>query len=203
MIVYRQATFGNPLRTEPGRRAGRYHTGSETSPTQYLCLHPLGPFAEFIRGHSVRLPDQVLRVHERTWALQLEQDELLEVGFDNAHEFGLDAAALVDDDPTRCQELANELRAADIPGMVVPSAALPGTRNVVLFGPRVGSPYLLEPVSAIDVPASITAHDGRPIVSLLELVRFRGDTHAGLDAWQRGDHLEFDEPDWELAPEMR
>jgi RES domain len=181
MIVYRQATFGNPLRTEPGRRAGRYHTGSETSPTQYLCLHPLGPFAEFIRGHSVRLPDQVLQVRERTWALQLEQDELL------------------DDDPTRCQELANELRAADIPGMVVPSAALPGTRNVVLFGPRVGSPYLLEPLSAIDVPASITAHDGRPIVSLLELVRFRGDTHAGLDAWQRGDHLEFDEPDWELA----
>jgi hypothetical protein len=201
MIVYRHATYGNPLRTEPARLEGRFHTGREASPTQYLCLHPLGPFAEFVRGNSLRLPDQVRHVRERTWALRLEQDAPLEITFDNGHDFGLDASDLVDDNLARCQALAAELRDAHVPGIITPSAALPGTQNVVLFGPHVGSPYLLEPLGAIDVPASITAQDGRPIVSLLDLVRFRGDAHAALDAWQHGDTFEFDEPDWELTGE--
>ena len=202
MIVYRQATFGNPLRTEPARQPARYHSGGETTPTQYLGVHPLGPFAEFMRGHSLRLPAQVREVRERTWALQLELSDLLEINFDNAHEHGLDAAELIDDDLTGCRQLVAGLRAAGVPGMVVPSAALPGTQNVVLFGARVGSPYLLTPLGAVDVPASITAHGGRPILSLIELVRFRGTGHAALEAWQRGEAFEFNEPDWELASEF-
>jgi len=199
VIVYRQSTWGSPLRTEPARLAGRYHTSSEASATQYVCLHPLAPFAEFLRGHSFRLPEQVRHVRERTWALRLGQPGLLEIGFDNAHEFDLDPAALVDEDHARCQALAAELRAANVPGAIVPSAALPGTQNVVLLGPRVGSPYQLEALGAVDVPASITADDGRPTVTLLDLVRFRGDTHAALEAWQRGGTFEFAEPDWELS----
>lgn len=198
MILYRQATFGNPLRTEPARQPGRYHSSGETSPTQYLCLHPLGPFAEFMRSHSFRLPEQVEQVRERTWALRLEQDALKEVTFENAHEFGLDAAALVDDDTARCKAFATELRDAGVPGVIVPSAALPGTQNVVLFGARVGSPYQLEPLGAVDVQASITSSAGRPLVSLLNVVRFRGDPHAALTAWESGTEFEFSEPDWEL-----
>jgi hypothetical protein len=70
---------------------------------------------------------------------------------------------------------------------------------VVLFGPRVGSPYLLEPLGEVDVPAGITAHGGRPIASLIELVRFQGDPHAGLEAWRRGAAFSFREPDWRLG----
>jgi hypothetical protein len=202
MIVYRLATHGNPLRTEPARQPGRYHTGSERAPTQYLCLHPLGPFAEFLRGHTLRLPEQARQVRERTWVLRLEQDRLVEIGFDNAHEFGLEPADLVDDDVRRCQALADELRNAGVRGIFVPSAALAGTQNVVLFGSRVGSPYLLEPLGAVDVPASITADGGRPTVSLLDLVRFHGDDHIALESWHRGDHFEFDEPDWQLTHEL-
>lgn len=203
MVVYRLATYGNPLRTEPARQPGRYHAGAEESPTQYLCLHPLGPFAEFLRGQSLRSPEQVRHVRERTWALRLELDDLPEVTFANAHEFGLDPQELVADDPSQCRALALRLREDGLPGIVVPSAALPGTRNVVLFGPRVGSPYLLEPIGAVDVPASITAHDGRPIVSLLNLVRFHGDPHAALDVWLRGQEPAFEEPDWELIRETQ
>ncbi len=202
MIVYRQATYGNPLRTEAARRPGRYHTGAESEPTQYMCLHPLGPFAELMRSHSLRQPEQVRHVRERTWALRLEQERLVEIGFDNAPEYGVDEAALVDDDPARCQALAAQLRAAGVAGIVVPSAALPGTQNVVLFGARVGAPYLLEPLGPVDVPASITAQHGRPIVSLLDLVRYRGDQHTALVAWQAGDDFLFEEPDWELAREL-
>ena len=30
--------------------AGRFHRMTEDIPTQYLCLHPLGPWAEFLRA---------------------------------------------------------------------------------------------------------------------------------------------------------
>jgi RES domain-containing protein len=196
MVAYRLATYGNPLRTEPARLAARFHSGAELSPTQYLCLHPLGPFAELLRNADLRTPEQVAHVRERTWALRLDVAALPEVGFANARDYGLRPGDLVGDDWRRCQRLGGELRER-VPGLVVPSAALPGTRNVVLFGPRVGSPYLLEPLGAVDVPASITAQAGRPVASLLDRVRFRGDRHAELEAWRRGEPFVFDEPDWE------
>ncbi len=199
MILYRHATFGTPLRTEPARQPGRFHDEGQAEPTQYLCLHPLGPLAELMRGHSLRLPEQIRQVRARTWALRLTHDDLPEITFDSAGDHGLKARDLVADDPARCRRLATALRRTGTPGIVVPSAALPGTRNVVLFGPRVGSPYLLEPLGEVDVPASITAHAGRPVASLIDRVRYRGDVHAGLRAWQRGDAYAFDEPDWSVT----
>lgn len=198
MVGYRLSTYGNPLRTEPARKPGRYHTGEEDSPTQYICLHPLGPLAEFMRANDVRLPEQVRQVRQRTWALRLEIDGLPEITLSTASDFGLDATSLVDEDPNGCQALGRRLR-DEGPGIVVPSAALPGTRNVVLFGPRVGSPYLIDPIGTVDLPSSITAHAARPILSLLHVVRFKGEPHAQLEALSRGEEFEFDEPDWELT----
>jgi hypothetical protein len=85
---------------------------------------------------------------------------------------------------------------AQVEGLIVPSAALPGTRNVVLFGPRVAAPYLTQPVSTLDVPASITADGARPPTSLTSVVRFAGDRHAALSAWRNGIDFRFAEPDW-------
>jgi hypothetical protein len=198
-IVYRHATFGTPLRTEPARQPGRYHDEDQASPTQYLCLHPLGPLAELMRGNSLRRPEQIRHVRARTWALRLAVTGLVELTFANAHEHGIDPADLVSDDQAACRRLAAVLRRAGAPGLVAPSAALPGTQSVVLFGPRVGSPYLLEPLGEVDVPAGITAHDGRPIASLIERVRFAGEPHAELDAWRRDEPFGFREPDWSLG----
>jgi hypothetical protein len=121
--------------------------------------------------------------------------DLPEITFDTANRFGISADDLVADDRTACQQLAAELR-GQVPGIVVPSAALPATRNVVLFGRRVAAPYLTEPVSTLDIPASITAEHGRPLLSLLEIVRFVGDAHPALEAWQQGVSISFVEPDW-------
>jgi len=196
VVAYRQANHGTPLRTEPARAPARYHTGLEPSPTQYLCLHPLGPLAEVMRRNSLQTEEQLRAVRLRTWALRVADDRLQEIGFDNAAGYGIDSAALVDDDVTQCQQLAEALRPTGRPGIVVPSAALPGTNNVVLFGPRVGSSYLLEPLGGVDVPASITAEGGRPIAGLLDRVRFRGKPHLALEAWRRGEDYAFEEPDW-------
>lgn len=74
-------------------------------------------------------------------------------------------------------------------------------RNVVLFGPRVAAPYLTRPVSTLDIPAGITAEHGRPLLSLLAIVRFLGDPHPALEAWQQGASFTFVEPEWTMTRE--
>lgn len=200
MITYRQADYGTPLRTAPASRPGRYHRGTEAEPTQYLCLHPLGPMAELMRNHDLRTEAQVRRVQTRTWALEAAIEDLPEITFDNARDFGIEPAELVADDQGRTQAFAERFR-GELPGVVVLSAALPGTQNAVLFGARVAAPYVSEPVTALDIPASVTAQGGGPLISLIELVRFKGEPHAALAAWERDDELSFEEPDWELTRE--
>jgi RES domain-containing protein len=197
MVCYRFAAYSTPLRTVAAWQSARFSRADEDEPTQYLSLHPLGPLAELMRNADLRGPEQVAAVSTRTWALEVALEGLPEITFDSAAEFGIDAEELVADDHGACQRLAARIR-TNLAGVIVPSAALPGTCNVVLFGPRVAAPYLVEPIAEIDVPASITADHGRPPVSLRSLVRFAGDPHAALAAWQRGADFAFAEPDWSL-----
>jgi hypothetical protein len=151
-----------------------------------------------MRNSDLRTPELLRAVRIRTWALEVDIDELDEITFDTAENYGIGAAELVSDDRDACQRLAEELRRGGVVGAIVPSAALPGTRNTVLFGARVAAPYLTRRVSSIDIPASITAEDGRPPTSLIDRVRFIGERHAGLAAWQNSAVFDFGEPDWAL-----
>ena len=195
MVCYRFAAYATPLRTVAAWQPARFSRGDEDEPTQYLALHPLGPLAELMRNAELRSPEQVRAISTRTWALEVPIDDLPEITFANAERFGITAEQLVDDDYVPCQELAVTLR-AQVEGVIVPSAALPGTRNLVLFGPRVAAPYLTHPPSTLDVPASITADGARPPISLTSVVRFAGDTHAALSAWRNGIDFRFVEPSW-------
>jgi hypothetical protein len=197
VICYRFAAYATPLRTVPAWQPARFSRGDEDDPTQYLSLHPLGPLAELMRNADLRTHEQVRVVSTRTWVLDVPLGDLPEITFDTAGEYGITAEALIADDHTACQDLSGRLR-GQAPGAIVPSAALPGTRNVVLFGPRVAAPYLTRPVGSIDIPASITADHGRPPISLRALVRFRGDAHTALCAWRNGASFRFTEPDWSL-----
>jgi hypothetical protein len=199
-VAFRLASWRRPLRTEPSRVAGRFHRVTEESPTQYACLHPLGPWAEFLRGSGLQTAAQLALVRHRTWALRIELSGLVRIGFAEAGEHGLRPGDLVSDDLRACHRLADRLRAAGAPGAIVPSAALPGTENVVLFGERAAAPYPLEPLSRIDVPASLTADGGRPPRGLLERVRRRGEPHPALEAWRAGEPFRFAEPSWAEWP---
>ena len=199
-VAYRLAAWRRPLRTEPSRVAGRFHRMTEESPTQYACLHPLGPWAELVRASGLVTAEQLALVRHRSWALRLDLAGLPRIGFAEAAEHGLRPGDLVSDDLRACHRLAGRLRAAGVPGAIVPSAALPGTENVVLFGERAAAPYLAEPVSAVDIPASLTADGGRPPLGLLERVRRPGEPHAGLEAWRAGEPLPPAEPSWEEWP---
>ncbi len=198
--AYRLASWRRPLRTEPSRIAGRFHRMTEESPTQYLCLHPLGPWAEFLRASELRTAEQLALVRHRTWALRVDLAGLPRIGFAEASDHGLRPGDLVSDDLRACHRLADRLRASGVPGAVVPSAALPGTDNVVLFGERAAAPYLVEPVSGVDVPASLTADGGRPPLGLLDRVRRRGAPHAALESFRAGEPFRFSEPSWAEWP---
>ncbi len=202
MICFRLADYATPLRVVPASQPARYHTGDEDEPTQYLALHPLGPLAELMRNNDLRTVEQLRAVRTRTWALDIPADQIPAIEFENAADFGVSPVDLVADDRSACHNLAARLRGNGVRGVVVPSAALPGTRNLVLFGPRVAAPYLTEPVSTLDAPASITAQDERPLASLLDIVRFQGDPHPGLEAWEEGTSFAFTEPDWSLLREQ-
>jgi hypothetical protein len=185
----------------PAAQPARFNRGDEDDPTHYLSLHPLGPHAELMRNSDLRTPERVRAARMRTWALEVPLDDLPEVSFDTADRFGITAEELVADDRSACQRLAARLRGQSS-GLLVPSAALPGTRNVILFGSRVAAPYLTVPVSTLDIPSSVTSEAGRPLVSLLDVVRFTGDVHPALDAWQQGTVFTFVEPDWGLTREQ-
>jgi hypothetical protein len=181
VICFRAANYRTPLRSlVPDTVGARYHRGTEPEPTQYLALHPLGPAAEMLRNRDLRTPEQARSLELRIWALDVPDDGVVDVPF---------APELVIDDLEPCRRLADRLRAEGARGAIVPSAALPGTRNLVLFGARNAAPWLSPVVGSFDVRTSIAAENSEALVSLLGQVRFRGRRPPATEP-------PFSEPSW-------
>lgn len=192
---FRLASWDTPLRANPNRHAGRWN-GPGAGATQYISLHPLGAWAEYLRWHGIRDWAQARELRLGIWALRLSTDEIVSVSFETAAEVGLQGDDLVSDDWSACQAAGDRLRAdRSAPRVLrVPSAALPGTDNVVILEPRVGIPFSLDPLDSVDVPVTLAAAGARPPQALLAMVRQRGEKHAALEAWQCGVVYRFVEP---------
>jgi hypothetical protein len=187
-VAYRIASWDTPLRVNPNRSPGRFNEAGSAA-TQYLCLHPLGPWAEYLRANDLHDASQLAEHRLRIWALRIEMSEVARIDFVNATDFGLRTAEdLVADDHSACRALADRLR-TDPTGpkaVCVPSAALPGTENVVIFGERVQIPYSWSPISAVDVPACVIAERSEPPPGVVRMVRYDGEPHVGFRAWREG-----------------
>lgn len=191
-VAFRIADWPSPLRVNGNRSAGRFNRPGQV--TQYLSLHPLGPWAEFIRRERPSV-DLLTQFRHRIWAHRIDMSSALTIDFGDATKYGLKEYDLVSDDYAACQTLADDLRAKGNDVIIVPSAALPGTWNVVILGERVASPYLSDPIDIVDVPSSLVADDATIPASVADLVRHYGSRHhAGLDAFRRRDKLSFVEP---------
>lgn len=184
MIGYRVAAWDTQLRVGPNRSPGRFNRAN-SEPTHYLCQHPLGPWAEYLRREERRTSEQVLALRLRTWVVRLGVEEAFALTFDNAVDHGLSAEELVSSDWHACQVLADHWRDdPDAPKMfTTPSAALPGTRNLVVLGPLVGQAYELAIIDpAVDAAVAVTAEDGHAPRDLVEHVRYRDEPHTELEA---------------------
>lgn len=142
-------------------------------------------------------PGLQLRAPTLAVKILLEQDPP-EITFGTAGDFGIVARDLVADDQTACRVLAQGFRdkAHGPRSFIAPSAALPGTGNLVLLDPFVALSYDMSPIAPEDLPVSIVAEDGRCPDGLWNLVhhRWTHTIHPALDAWQSGDEFEFVEP---------
>lgn len=183
VVAYRLANWDTPFWVNPNRRESRFATPG--SIVQYWSLHPLTPWAEQLRSLNARTVDEAAEQLLRPWAAEFElADDVLTITFDNAAGYGIAPDALVDDNWTRCQLWASSLAVSE---MIVPSSALPGTSNLVLFGPRLRSSYGMPPLDpAIDVPSDPVANLGGVLPDLLQHIRWQGEQHTGYEDWRDG-----------------
>lgn len=195
VIAYRVAGWDTPFWVSPNRWPRRFNK-SGRGPVQYWALHPLGPLAEMIRGQGIRTPSALADLRLRVWVARLKLKSVYQITYDNAPEVGLEPHHLISDDYGACQEFgAKCLADGDFPEVIeVPSAALPGTRRLIMFGPRVAIPYMFDAISSEDAATSICADGARPPVELLPLIRHTGEAHAEFVAWENDEDFVFTEP---------
>lgn len=193
LTVFRHASYDSPWWAFPSPRTGRFHrAGSDT--VQYLSLHPLGPAAELLR-HNVGPrgnPDDLLL---NLWVAVVDVDEVMRVDFGECAGYGLSPDELVGDDYAPTQALADTVRDGGAAAMIVPSAALPGTDNLVIFGARVLHPFLATSFVAEEIPTGHLSDAASAPAEVAAHVRWFGARHAALEQWKAtGAYDPFDDP---------
>jgi len=201
LVTFRLANYETPLWPVANFTAGRYNRAG-TGPTQYLSLHPMTPWAETLRNEDRRTRERALMLRYPLWAIKVDLREApLELTFDSASDFGLAPDDLVADDMAACQAFAEGIR-GDVHAFTAPSAALPGTTNLVILDSAVVIAYEQEPLGAGDLPSAMAAQDGRCPDGLWQAVHYRGaeTPHPAFDAWRQADEYVFEEPLVALGP---
>jgi len=182
-IAYRATTYDVPLWVSPNRRDGRWnHAGAAC--TQYLSLDPAAPYAELLRAEDLRTERDAQLLRMTLWQLRIADGAIVDYStFEKAEAAGFPPEALIDDDQERCRAEAEFLRAHGVRGLLSPSAALPGSVSLTLFGPRVAVGWATAPALASMVPVQRLATGGPP-PGLVARVRFHGRPHDGLAAYR-------------------
>ena len=193
VVAYRHAGYDSPWWAYPSSRDGRFHrAGIDT--VQYLALHPLAPAAEMLR-HNVGPTGNADDILLNLWTATVDLEDVLVISFDDCASHGITADELVGDDYTPTRDLADRTRTAGSQGLIVPSAALPGTESLVLFGIRLLYPYLWRPISPEEIPTGHLTDGARPAAEVHALVRWFGEPHPALEQWKRtGSYERLDDP---------
>lgn len=189
--AFRYSNYDTPFWARPNSEPGRWHRAGG-GPTQYLSTTVEGAWAELIRAAEISSEPEVALVRMPMWVAQVNLQRLADYGtFERAAAAGFPPDALVDDDYSRCQDEGQRLREEGFQGVLSPSAALPGTANLTIFGPRIASSWNVRPVLASSIPATEIAV-GSPPEGIVGRVRQRGTSHALLQAYlqasRRGGH---------------
>jgi hypothetical protein len=191
--VFRHAAYDSPWWAFPSSRSGRFNRATQDT-VQYLCLHPLGPAAEMLRQNvgPGGDPDQVVL---NLWTAVFDVDDVERVDFDECATYGCTPDELVGDDYAPTQLLADQVRASGASAMVVPSAALPGTDNLILFGVRVLHPFLWQPLAPEEIPTGHLTDGACVAAEVASRVRWLGREHSALEQWKAtGGYDLFEDP---------
>ncbi len=185
VIAYRATSYDVPVWVSPNRREGRWNIANQEPIAQYMSLDAEAPFAEMLRHENLRSESDASHYRTTIWQLQVDSGAIVDYStFELAEGAGFDPEALVSDDYEFCQAEARWLVSHNARGVLAPSAALPGSTNLTLFGPRVrvrwGTPVKL----ASSVPAQPIS-TGAPPTGLIERVRYYGQREPKLEEYLR------------------
>jgi hypothetical protein len=181
--AYRATSYDVPFWAGPNRRSGRWNVADHGC-TQYLCLDADAPWAELLRHNDLRTEADAAMLVTTLWQVRVADQPVADYGdFEKAEGAGFPPDALIDDDHARCRSEATRLAGLGFRGVLSPSAALPGSRSLTLFGPRVKVPWTTTVRTASTLPAQPLA-TGHPPPGLVRRVRFRGLPHAGYAAYR-------------------
>lgn len=182
-FAYRATSYDVPLWVAPNRQGGRWNIAYVES-TQYMCLDAEAPFAEQLRHEDLRTENEAAMFRTSIWQLQINEGYIIDYStFDKAETAGFPPEALVDDDHERCQAEAQRLRNLGARGVLTPSAALPESINLTLFGARVQIEWGATVTIAAAIPVQKLAAAAPPPHGLVQKVRFYDDAHPLLDAY--------------------
>ena len=191
--VFRHSAYDSPWWAFPSSRSGRFNRAKQDT-VQYLCLHPLGPAAEMLRSNvgPAGDPDGVIL---NLWTAVVELSDVTRVEFDECAGYGCTPDELVGDEHAPTQSLADQVRASGARALVEPSAALPGTHNLILFGERVLHPYLWQPLAPEEIPTGHLTDGAGVAAEIVSHVRWFGSEHTALEQWKAtGSYELFDDP---------
>ena len=172
-VAYRATSYDVPLWVNPNRRGGRWNIAG-THCAQYLCLDAEAPFAELLRHEDLRSAAAASHYLTSLWQLEIRDGAIVDYStFELAEAAGFPPEALVEDDHKRCQAEAQRLIEHGARGILSPSAALPGSTSLTLFGPRVCVGWGTVTAMASAIPAQKLA-TGHPPDGLVERMRHFG-----------------------------
>jgi RES domain-containing protein len=199
VIAWRYSNYDTPFWARSNTRDGRWNTTGEAS-VQYLAMEPNGAWAELIRAEELRSEDEVATVRIPIWVAAINEVVVDYSTFDKAEAAGFAPDALVDDDWARCQQEGSRLRTLRYSGVITPSAALPGSTNLVIFGARILWAWRRPLVLSATIPATVAAV-GSPPHGLVGGVRHFGDAHADLAEHARIKAVQKPNPHTRRKPE--
>jgi RES domain-containing protein len=193
-VVFRATTYDVPLWVSPNRRNGRWNIAGHGC-TQYFCLDAEAPYAEMLRAEDLRTEAEAQTYFSYLWQIRVDEGAIVDYGtFEKAEAAGFPADALVEDDHERCQAEAEYLKGHRVGGLLSPSAALPGSVSLTLFGPRVQGNWTTSNVKLASMLPTQRLMQGHPPPELVHRTRYYGERHVGLTEFRRAQRRLFDLP---------
>lgn len=181
-VVFRATTYDTPLWVSPNSRQGRWSHPREETIAQYCALDVAGAVAEMVRSENLRDVADARELRVSIWELNVDEGAIVDFSdpaLVERQEFGW--KELLSDDWAGCQAEGLEILAAGGRGVLAPSASLPGSRCLTLFGPRTEIAWNAEPRLAIQIPARHIFR-GEPGAGVVRDTRFFGDQHPEAES---------------------